>query len=61
MSTLFPKYKMILEEVRPHPSRDDIYINFIVTPSNEIQLKDKKLVNRILIKEVARDELKVVA
>ena len=57
MSTLFPKYKMILEEVRPHPSRDDIYINQIVTPYNEVQLGDKNLVNRILFKEVARKEL----
>ena len=44
---------MILEEVMPHPRRDDIYINQIVTPHNQIRKSEKTLVNRILLKEVA--------
>lgn len=38
----------------PHPIRDDIYINQIVTPQNQIKDSDKILVNRILVKEIAR-------
>lgn len=51
--------KMILEEVRPHPYRDDIYINVVITPYNDITISAKKLVNQILIKEVARNGLKI--
>jgi len=53
-SQIFHKFKMILEEVMPHPKREDIYINQIVTPHNQIKDGDKILVNRILLKEVAR-------
>ncbi len=52
---------MILEKVRPHPYRDDIYINVIVTPYIDISFGDKKLVNQILIKEVARNGLEISA
>lgn len=52
---------MILEEVRPHPSRDDIYINQIVTPYNEVKLGDKNFVSRILLKEVAGKDLIAIA
>jgi hypothetical protein len=45
---------MILVKVMPHPHRDDIYINEIITPHNEITQSDKQMVNRILLKEVAR-------
>jgi len=45
---------MILEQVMPHPHRDDIYVNEIITPHNEIPQSDKQIVNRILLKEVAR-------
>ncbi|MFW9999210.1 MAG: hypothetical protein ACFE9Q_05240 [Candidatus Hodarchaeota archaeon] len=45
---------MHLEQVLPHPQRDDIYINEIITPHNEVTQHDKELVNRILLKEVAR-------
>ncbi|MFX1366443.1 MAG: hypothetical protein ACFFCE_07175 [Promethearchaeota archaeon] len=43
----------------PHPIRDDIYINQIVTPHNQIKEGDKILVNRILIKEFARRTVEV--
>lgn len=52
--------KMILEEVRPHPSRDDIYVNVIVTPFNEITFGDKNFVNLLLLKEVARNEIEAI-
>lgn len=47
---------MILEQVMPHPHRDDIYINEILTPQNEITQSDKQMVNHLLLKEVARRE-----
>ena len=50
---------MILEEVMPHPNRDDIYINQIVTPYNQLKDSDKTIVNRILLKEVARRTAKI--
>ena len=50
---------MILEEVMSHPRRDDIYINQIVTPYNQIKKSEKTLVNRILLKEVARRTVKI--
>jgi len=50
---------MILEEVIPHPNRDDIYINQIVTPHNQIKDSDKTLVKRILLKEIARGTAKI--
>ncbi|MFW9880338.1 MAG: hypothetical protein ACFFG0_45265 [Candidatus Thorarchaeota archaeon] len=48
---------MILEEVLPHPMRDDIFINQIVTPHTEVKESDKNIINRILLKEVARERL----
>jgi len=50
---------MILEEVLPHPSRDEIYINQIVTPYNEVKESDKIIINRILLKEVARESIEI--
>jgi hypothetical protein len=50
---------MILEEVLPHPLRDEIYINQIVTPHNEVQENDKIIINRILLREVARDLIEI--
>ena len=52
---------MILEEVPPHPFRDDIYINSVITPHDEVKNSDKMMVKRILLKEVAIKELKVIA
>ncbi|MFW9987164.1 MAG: hypothetical protein ACFFC3_00750 [Candidatus Odinarchaeota archaeon] len=43
----------------PHPIRDDIYINQIVTPHNQIKDSDKILINRILVKEIARRTIEV--
>lgn len=51
---------MILEEVECHPYRDDIYLNNIITPHNLIKEKDKKIINRILLKELALEELENV-
>ncbi|MFX1304152.1 MAG: hypothetical protein ACFE9X_12425 [Promethearchaeota archaeon] len=50
---------MILVKVMSHPNRDDIYINEIITPHNEITQSDKQMVNRILLKEVARTEVDI--
>ncbi len=52
---------MILEEVPPHPFRDDIYINSVITPYDEVKNSDKMMVKRILLKEIATKELKVIA
>lgn len=59
ISQIFHKFKMILEEVMPHPNREDIYINQIVTPHNQIKDSDKTLVKRILLKEIARRTAKI--
>jgi len=50
---------MRLEQVLPHPYRDDIYINEIITPHNEISLSDKKMVNLLLLEEVTRREVEI--
>ncbi len=52
---------MILEEVPSHPFRDDIYINSVITPYDEVKNSDKMMVKRILLKEIATKELKVIA
>jgi len=52
---------MILEKVRSHKLRDDIYINIVITPHDEVKNSDKMMVKRILLKEVATKELKVIA
>ncbi len=44
---------MILEEVECHPHREDIYINNVITPHDFIKEQDKKIINRILLKEIA--------
>ncbi|MHA1884432.1 MAG: hypothetical protein ACXAAI_08300 [Promethearchaeota archaeon] len=51
---------MILEEVLPHPLRDDLYINQIVTPHNEVKESDKNIIKRILLKEVARESIEIL-
>ncbi|MFX0082109.1 MAG: hypothetical protein ACFE94_10185 [Candidatus Hodarchaeota archaeon] len=50
---------MILEEVLPHPTRDDIFINQIVTPNTEVKESDKIIINRILLREVARESIEM--
>ncbi len=52
---------MILEQVLPHPYRDDIYINEIITPHNKVSQGDKQMVNHLLLKEVARRGLEISA
>ena len=48
---------MKLEKVRNHEFREDLYVNKIVTPSNEVNPEDKALINEILLKEVLRRRL----
>lgn len=55
----FHLIKMHLKQVLPHPQRDDIYINEIITPHNEVTQSDKKMVNHLLLKEVARKTIKI--
>jgi len=45
---------MILEQVMAHPHREDIFINEVLTPHNEVKESDKMEVNRILLGEVAK-------
>ena len=51
---------MILEEVLPHPSQEHLYINQIVTSHDEVKESDKNIINRILLKEVARRSIEIV-
>ena len=50
---------MLLEQVLPHPYRDDIYINEIITPHNKVPQSDKQMVNRLLLKEVAKKGVEI--
>jgi hypothetical protein len=50
---------MHLEQVMPHPHRDDIYINEIITPHSEVSQSDKQMVNHLLLKEIARKGLEI--
>ncbi len=44
---------MRLEKVLSHYSRrDDIYLNIIITPHEEITLEERMQINDILLKEV---------
>ena len=47
-------YLMKLEKVRNHSFREDLYVNKIITPSDEVEQEDKRLINQILLKEVLR-------
>ena len=44
---------MILEQVKCHPERQDMYIDTIITPHDMIKEKDRIIINRILFEEVA--------
>ena len=48
---------MILEEVEPHPYRNDLFIDRIITPHSLVREEDKRIVNRILIKEFTLEKL----
>jgi len=49
----------MLEEVLPHRFREDIYINQIVTSYDKVQESDKIIINRILLREVARESIEI--
>lgn len=57
----FHLLKMLLEQVLPHPHRDDIYINEIITPHDKVTQSDKQMVNRLLLKEFARRGVEISA
>ncbi|MHA1987028.1 MAG: hypothetical protein ACW98D_10350 [Promethearchaeota archaeon] len=44
----------------PHPTRPDLYINQIITSHTEVKESDKIIINRILLKEVARESIEIV-
>ena len=48
---------MILEEVESHPYRVDLYLERIITPHYLIREEDKKIINHILKREFAFEEL----
>ena len=52
---------MLLEQVLPHPRRDDIYINEIITPHKKVTQNDKQMIIRLLLKEVARRGVEITA
>ena len=45
---------MILEQVRSHPERPDLFINQVITPHEMVSESDKKIIRRILLKEFTR-------
>jgi len=45
---------MKLEKVRNHSFREDLYVNKIITPSDQVDQEEKNLINQILLKEVLR-------
>jgi len=49
----------MLEEVRPHPFKESIYINQILTPYDEVPETEKIIINRILLKEIAREGIEI--
>ena len=51
----------MLEEVLSHPFREDIYINQIVTAQDEVIESEKIIINRILLKEIAREGIEIVS
>ena len=61
ISLFFSLIKMRLEQVMPHPHRDDIYINEIITHHNDVPQSDKQMVNRILLREVAIKGIEISA
>jgi hypothetical protein len=49
--------KMMLEMVQPHQTRDDIYINNVIIPHEKVREKDKRMVKRVLFKELSLAEV----
>lgn len=52
---------MILEQVLPHPYRDDIYINQIITPHDKVSQGEKEIINHILLIEIANSKILKIA
>ena len=50
---------MILEEVLSHPFREEIYVNQIVTPHNLVKDSDKIIINKMLLREIARESIEI--
>lgn len=44
---------MILEQVQSHPQRTELYIDKIIIPHERVSESDKKIIKRILLKEIA--------
>ncbi len=51
---------MHLEEVKPHPFKDEIYINQIVTTFDKVPESEKIIINQILLREVARESIEIM-
>ncbi len=49
-----------LEEVMPHPFKEEIYINQIVTHYDEVMKSEKIIINRILLREVGRESIEIM-
>ena len=45
---------MILEQVRSHPERPDLFINKVIIPHEGVSESDKTIIKRILLKELTR-------
>jgi len=48
---------MLLEMVQNHQTRDDIYINHVITPHEKVEEQDKRMIRRVLIKELSLAEI----
>ncbi|MBD3212162.1 MAG: hypothetical protein GF311_06080 [Candidatus Lokiarchaeota archaeon] len=48
---------MLLEMVQPHQTRDDIYINNVIIPHEKVRDEDKRMVKRVLFKELSLAEI----
>ncbi len=43
---------MLLERVLPHPDREEIYLDYDITPPEEISQEEKRTIKKILLKEI---------
>ena len=43
---------MFLEQVEANQYRDDIYIDRVITPHNQVPFEEKVIINKILIPEL---------
>jgi len=49
---------MLLEMIKPHPKRDDTYLNKIIIPHGFVPECDKLEIRKILLKELR--EIKII-